>query len=530
MTSGFIVRFRPVGPWRLGPSSGARDRVDGVLHSDTLFSALTIAADKLGLIAEWLAATAEAVEPAVRIGSGFPFIGRTLLAPAPRHVWPPVIASKIRWQAAKLVPLQVIPRLLSYESLKEDRWAVDPASESVLPVEKFGEVSPPFRVRMRQTAAVDRLSNVSTEAVTTACLEFADSAGMWCPVFCVPEWRDRVQSLFRLVADAGVGGERSSGWGRSDTPEFEPLPSLLTATPAELDQHETGYWLLSMFAPANSDRVDWSRGSYSLLRRSGRTDGRGDIKIESAMVEEGSVLISEDLPSGLARNIAPDGYAHPVYRAGFAVAVPVLVRLPGFVAFQRVAEPEPSPEPQPLPVEPAVVTAAVPELESFVEPQPLVEEPATKPERLPEPGAEGAALEDSPAIPDVPGSEMLVVETEPSPEPQSVSGEPAPVTSAIPEPESVAESQPLAEEPPTEPEPLPEPEPAPEAEALEDSPAIPNVPDAEMFVVETEPITEHLEYGDADGGSLEDGPAEPAFPESSTPPEPTADEKPEEER
>jgi hypothetical protein len=51
-----------------------------------------------------------------------------------------------------------------------------------------------------------------------------------------------------------------------------------------------------------------------------------------------------------------------------------------------------------------------------------------------------------------------------------------------------------------------------------------------MFVVETEPITEHLEYGDADGGSLEDGPAEPAFPESSTPPEPTADEKPEEER
>ena len=122
MTSGFIVRFRPVGPWRLGPSSGARDRVDGVLHSDTLFSALTIAADKLGLIAEWLAATAEAVEPAVRIGSGFPFIGRTLLAPAPKHVWPPLIASKIRWQAAKLVPLQVIPRLLSYESLKEDRW------------------------------------------------------------------------------------------------------------------------------------------------------------------------------------------------------------------------------------------------------------------------------------------------------------------------------------------------------------------------------------------------------------------------
>jgi CRISPR type III-A-associated RAMP protein Csm4 len=518
MTSGFIVRFRPVGPWRLGPSSGARDRVDGVLHSDTLFSALTIAADKLGFIAEWLAATAEAAEPAVRIGSGFPFIGRTLLAPAPKHVWPPVIASKIRWQAAKLVPLQVIPRLLSYESLKEDRWAVDPASESVLPVEKFGEVSPPFRVRMRQTAAVDRLSNVSTEAVTTACLEFADTAGMWCPVFCAPEWRDRVQALFRFVADAGIGGERSSGWGRSDTPEFEPLPSWLTAAPAELDQHETGYWLLSMFAPANSDRVDWSRGSYSLLRRSGRTEGRGDVKIESAMVEEGSVLISEDLPSGLARNIAPDGYAHPVYRAGFAFAVPVSVRLPGFVAFQRVVESEP----QPVPIQPAVVTAAIPEPESFAE------EPPTEPERLPEPqpGAEAGALEDSPAIPHVPDAEMFVVETEPSSEPQPVPVEPAAVTSANREPESFAEAQPLAEESPTEPERLPEPEP----DALEDSPAVPDVPDAEMFVVETEPIIEHPEYGEADGGSLEDGTAEPDFPEPSTPPAPAADEKPEEER
>jgi CRISPR-associated protein Csm4 len=424
MKSGFIVRFRPVGPWRLGPSSGARDRVDRVLHSDTLFSALTIAADKLGFMAEWLAATAEAQEPAVRAGSGFPFVGRTLLAPAPKHVWPPAAASKVRWQAAKLVPLQVIPRLLSYESLKEDRWAVDPASECVLPVEKFGEVSPPFRVRMRQTAAVDRISNVSTEVATTACLEFADGAGMWCPVFCAPEWRDRVQTLFRFLADAGIGGERSLGWGRSAAPEFEPLPASLTAAADEADQHETGYWLLSTFAPANSDRIDWSRGSYSLVRRSGRTESRGDMKVESAMVEEGSVVIAGDVPSGFARNIAPDGYAHPVYRAGFAFAVPVSVRLPGFQAFQRTAETEAAPEPRPA-------------------------------------------------------------------------------ESALP--------------------------PA-EAEPIEDSAAVPDVPDSEIFSVETEPIVERIEGGEADGGSVEDAPAEPTIHEPSEPAPPEADRKPEEEQ
>src|SRR5688572_17363702 len=136
MPSGFIVRLRPIGPWRLGPSSGARDRVDRVLHSDTLYSALTIAADHLGFLPEWLGATAQASEAVVRVGSAFPFVGRTLLAPAPKHVWPPSGSGRVRWKTARFVPLHATPRLLAYEALKEDRWAVDPVSESVLPVEK----------------------------------------------------------------------------------------------------------------------------------------------------------------------------------------------------------------------------------------------------------------------------------------------------------------------------------------------------------------------------------------------------------
>ena len=347
MPSGFIVRLRPIGPWRLGPSSGARDRVDRVLHSDTLYSALTIAADHLGFLSEWLGATAEAEEPVVRVGSAFPFVGRTLLAPAPKHVWPPQSSGRVRWKSARFVPLHVAPRLLAYEALKEDRWAVDPVSESVLPVEKFGEVNPPFRVAMRRTAAVDRLSGASSDASSTACLEFAEQAGMWCPVICPEDWRERVQALFRYIADAGVGGERSSGWGRAAAPEFEPLPSALAANSLDElpDQHAAGYWLLSLYAPAASDRVDWSRGSYALLRRSGRTNGSGAPKTESAIVEEGSVVMAESAPAGRAHDVAPAGAGHPVYRAGFAVAVPVAVRLPGFHALERPSATDVPPEP-----------------------------------------------------------------------------------------------------------------------------------------------------------------------------------------
>jgi CRISPR type III-A-associated RAMP protein Csm4 len=246
----------------------------------------------------------------------------------------------VRWKSARFVPLHVAPRLLAYEALKEERWAVDPVSESVLPVEKFGEVSPPFRVAMRRTAAVDRLSGASGDAGSTACLEFAEHAGLWCPVVCPDEWRERVQALFRYIADAGVGGERSSGWGRAAAPEFEPLPSILAGNSLDEvpDQHAAGYWLLSLYAPASSDRVDWNRGSYALLRRSGRTNSAGTPKIESAMVEEGSVVMAELPPAGMAHDVAPSGAGHPVYRAGFAVAIPVAVRLPGFHALERPSD------------------------------------------------------------------------------------------------------------------------------------------------------------------------------------------------
>jgi hypothetical protein len=41
------------------------------------------------------------------------------------------------------------------------------------------------------------------------------------------------------------------------------------------------------------------------------------------MVSEGSVLVAGSEPNGAAHNIAPEGFPHPVYRAGFAVAIPI---------------------------------------------------------------------------------------------------------------------------------------------------------------------------------------------------------------
>ena len=48
MNPGLVVKLRPAGPWRIGPDSGARNRVDAIYHSDSLFSAVTSAMSRMG--------------------------------------------------------------------------------------------------------------------------------------------------------------------------------------------------------------------------------------------------------------------------------------------------------------------------------------------------------------------------------------------------------------------------------------------------------------------------------------------------
>ena len=72
MNPGLIVKLRPTGPWRIGPDSGARNRVDAIYHSDSLYSAVAQAMSRLGALEEWLDATARAATPAVCFSSCFP--------------------------------------------------------------------------------------------------------------------------------------------------------------------------------------------------------------------------------------------------------------------------------------------------------------------------------------------------------------------------------------------------------------------------------------------------------------------------
>ena len=116
------------------------------------------------------------------------------------------------------------------------------------------------------------------------------------------------------------------------------------------------------------------------------------------MVAEGSVLAARQEPTGAAVDVAPDNFAHPVYRSGFALALqlPAVKAASDFVPVETPSEEEagehqPSDEQQMTPLfeesvaESAAELSPVPDVEGVpeeaLEPQPPdAEESAPSPD------------------------------------------------------------------------------------------------------------------------------------------------------
>jgi CRISPR type III-A-associated RAMP protein Csm4 len=469
---GMVVRLRPMGPWRIGPNTGSREQTEAVLHSDSLYSAISCAMQQLGFLTHWLSVTAESDQPEVRITSAFPFSQQNLFVPPPRHTWPPSAVGKVRWKAARLVPLSLTPSLLREEEVDQERWAVDPVSGCLLPAGKHGASSPPFRIGLRSTAPVDRLSHTSHESFASACLEFTPGSGMWCLVAFANErardgWAGKLRSAFRLLADSGFGGERSRGWGRSKPPQFQDVDIEQLIPRVQTEGAETGYWMLSLYSAGTGDRVNWNRGDYTVVTRSGRANSNGMLKRQSRMLEEGSVVFAGDAPTGRAIDVAPEGSAHPVYRWGVAAAFPVPVKPHGVKYRLVIAVPEPEPEseaappPEPEPISepefeaPEIVSGEPSLEEDWLPEDDLLPEEESLPQETPVAGETPAAEQLAGEAPASEGQAQEVLDVEPPVSDTPEAGA-SPADAPVEEPPG---NEPPIEQPPSPEVPLEEPPP-----------------------------------------------------------------------
>jgi CRISPR type III-A-associated RAMP protein Csm4 len=465
MQPGLLIRLRPLGAWRFGPSDGGHDRVDTLYRSDRLYSAVTLAMQRLDLLDEWLSATAGAAAPAIVFSSLFPFQGDTLYAIPPATLWPPppvllhspspVFLTKIRWKTARFVPLSVIDSLVTGRPILADQWLPDPESGCLLRRDRPS--SSPFRVVVRSTAAVDRLTHASDETKPLACVEFEPSAGLWTVARfadAVQEqiWSSRLQAALQLLRDSGFGGGRGKGWGQTQAAEFQAgawpalllpkLGRLLRNAPPSASDAGGLFWLLSLYSPAPGDKVDWAGGNYSLSARGGRIESRaasGGMKKTVRMVDEGCVLASPEEPVGVAVDVAPDGFAHPVYRSGLALAL----RLP-------VVEVQTHPE---MAAEEASTADAG--IEDLVEPEPLLPVEAIEEEHI-----EAAFGDREPpnaevitAVPELaaePAGESVTETPKPPPADVAASGEQIEQTEPVESAEPIEHTEPLEHSEPVE--------------------------------------------------------------------------------
>jgi CRISPR type III-A-associated RAMP protein Csm4 len=333
---GLFLQLQPTTPWRPGPDDGRRDAAGLLLHSDTIYAAVAGAMLRFGMLDDFLAATAAG--PAVRFTSGFPYRDEVLLIAPPRHLWPAPSSGRVRTKGARFVPVALAAALANGEPWNEDRWAVDASSRSLVP-RAMHDRPAAVRESLRSAAAVDRIAHGAIEPHRTACVEFAEGAGYWLYVLFDGEtararWRAPVETAFRWLADSGVGGERSRGWGRfriaalreGSPEELIPAPAPAVEEDPATPAPEIAHWLLSLYTPGLRDRIDWRRGHYSIVERGGWVGspaGAGLEKKRLRMVEEGSVLFADAAPEGSAPDVAPEGAPHPVYRNGYAVSLPI---------------------------------------------------------------------------------------------------------------------------------------------------------------------------------------------------------------
>ena len=325
-----LYKLRFTTPVRFGTDSPGAGLADSSMtaHADTLFSALATEAalhgeDVLNRFVQY------AMQDDLIISDLFPFQGERLFLPRP--LLPPasekgenrseVLAGTKERKAWKQQKYLAINDFAAYM-----KW--------IGGGEQFNPLRPEFAGRILR----DRINHSDEKPrpyMVTAHSFSADSHGAG--LYFIAAVKDEavaelLEKLLELLGYSGIGGKRSSGYGKFELYEDpleisdegvyeddETLYGMLTA------QEPKWYMTLSALWPREDEIIQLKDGYYQLIRRSGFVNSpsyapqalkRNDIH----MITAGSCF--KACPTGQIGDVA-NGGAHPVYRYGKALCVGV---------------------------------------------------------------------------------------------------------------------------------------------------------------------------------------------------------------
>lgn len=316
--------LRLAAPLHLGGRGIGIEATELTVRSDTLFSALVIGLQQTGgdgLVAELLDRYRQDDPPFV-LSSSFPWVGETFLLPRPRVVPAGGPSRRARW-----VSEAVLRRLLRGEAPDDSPEPLDLGAEStawLLPEERraLEPRRPYWAIGTVPRVTVDRFTQASA-VYRAGRTVYGPEAGLHVLVL----WRDRgwepaFERALTYLADAGLGGERSAGYGQFRVERRETIT-------IEEPVGATHCLTLGLYHPTESEvgagALD-PPAAYDLEVRRGWTTDPGAVWRKAVrMLAEGAVVQQTSPLIGDLVDVTPDGM--PRWRIARCGVAPTL-RLP----------------------------------------------------------------------------------------------------------------------------------------------------------------------------------------------------------
>ena len=307
-----LCKLKPKGPLHLGEREGWLEGTNTFIHSDTLFSAFChvyqlLYKDLTALLKEF-----ENHSPPFLISSAFPYWRNTFFFPLPKNQSP----KDKELAKIKFIDKTGFEKLLNGKKLEEIIKEVE-----AIPAQK--EPHFPWELADIPRVGINRLDNHPGERFFYfGQVIYSEDAGFFflCK-FQKEEIRPKFEVAIRLLADEGIGGDRSSGKGLFEKPIFEEI-EIETPTDAN------GVVSLSLYYPKDKSELPGIKNAfYDLIERKGYIFSPycSNLRRRSIrMFSEGSVFpkTPEEMRGTLV-SVEPEIFKfHKVYRYGYLFGLP----------------------------------------------------------------------------------------------------------------------------------------------------------------------------------------------------------------
>jgi CRISPR type III-A-associated RAMP protein Csm4 len=246
-------------------------------------------------------------------------------------------------QAAQgsLTPLQMVEEWLSanHATIRVGNLLMTSAEAQTWPVNISNIRTPLWGEAETQHNQIDRLAGATAEGLLfyETQIRFSDWGGFWVLVRAESQQAldQQVLPALRYLANSGLGGNRSTGYGSFDLLGPDPLPDLPQA-----GANANAWMALSRYLPEAGEAISGSPTAYRLTSLWPRREQKYPVSLPGQVTppvykrrlrifEPGSVFpLSGDSPAwygSLALLVGPDEGRTPVYQSGRAIPIRLYV-------------------------------------------------------------------------------------------------------------------------------------------------------------------------------------------------------------